>query len=121
MSRFGNTHVVRHLEFSISLHPFPSQNLPILLNFSSLDNRNPSLIKLETLGMSEVHIRESITVLCPRCQGSHESENQQQSTEDKSGNHKVCREIRWDVQEKNAKQGLLNWRNHAKRKGWQEI
>ena len=38
MSWFSNTHVVRHLEFSISRYPFPSQNLPILLNFSSLDN-----------------------------------------------------------------------------------
>ena len=66
MSQFGNTNVVSHLEFSISLYPFPSQNLPILLNFSSLDNQTPSLIKLETLGMSEVHIRKSITVLCPR-------------------------------------------------------
>ena len=70
MSQFGNTHVVRHLEFSISLYPFPSQNLPILLNFSSLDNRTPSLIKLETLGMSEMHIRKSITILCPRCWGT---------------------------------------------------
>ena len=54
MSRFGNTHVAHHLEFSISLYPFPSQNLPVLLNFSSLGYGGPDWTKINNLVFTDL-------------------------------------------------------------------
>lgn len=46
-------------------------------------------------------------VHCDRLlQSSRESENQQHNAENKSGNHKVYREVRWDVQEETAKRDI---------------